>query len=228
MPNYQKYDSPIVLREYGRNVQRLVEKIKSEPDYERRSQKAREIVRIMTTVAPATTENPEWRRLVWQQLYRIAGYELDVDSPVELVKPTTTDSRPVHPGYGGPTANRYKQYGRNVAAFLTKAADTQDPVLRRRKILAGVELMRQFAAAQGLMIPNDESLCAQVEQMTEGKIRITPEFLAPTAEDRRFERHEGKMRADKRTDLLRVEPQDEKRNKRRGIKEDKNLRRRRR
>ncbi len=226
---YQKSDTPIVLKEFGRNVQELVEKLKSEPDPERRSRKAKEIVRIMATVSPSAMENPDWRSLMWQQLYRISGYTLEVDSPVALSRPSeSATSHPPHPGYAGGVGNRYKQYGKNVATFLNKVSETDDPGLRRRQILASVELMRQFAAAQGLMVPNDESLCAQVAEMTQGKIRITPEFLIPTHEDRQIERREGKIRADKRTDLLRPDPQDERRNKRRAAKEDKSQKRRRR
>jgi hypothetical protein len=229
MLTYKKSDTPIVLKEFGRNVQELVERLKSEPDREKRNRKAREVVRVMATLVPSVTENPDWHNLLWQQLYRISGYELEVDAPVPLHKPSPTAlAHPPHPGYAKGIGNRYKQYGRNVANFLTKAADTPDPALRRRQILAAVELMRQFAVAQGLMVPNDESLCEQVAEMTHGKIRITPEFLIPTAEDRLVERREGKIRADKRTDLLRPEPQDERRNKRRPAKDEKSQKRRRR
>ncbi|HNH59273.1 MAG TPA: DUF4290 domain-containing protein, partial [Cyclobacteriaceae bacterium] len=90
----------IILKEYGRNVQKLVEYIRSIPDKEKRTEMAYTLIELMTQLTPsvkdATPENPQ---RMWDDLYVIADFNLDLNNPFPVPDRETLFKRPKHIGH---------------------------------------------------------------------------------------------------------------------------------
>ena len=71
----------MALPEYGRNVLKMIEHVKTIKDPEERNQAARTIIQIMGNLNPNLKEVTDFRHKLWDHLMIIADFDLDVDSP---------------------------------------------------------------------------------------------------------------------------------------------------
>ena len=71
----------IILKEYGRNVQKLVEYIKSLPNIEQRTELSYTLIDLIKQLTPSIKDQPENPQRLWDDLYIIADFELDVNNP---------------------------------------------------------------------------------------------------------------------------------------------------
>ena len=82
------------MPEYGRNVLKMVEDMKAEPDREKRSRQAAGIVRVMELLNPQVHQQENFAQKLWDHLYLIAGLDLDIDAPYPAPEP---EASPVTP-----------------------------------------------------------------------------------------------------------------------------------
>lgn len=77
---------PIRMREYGRNVQRLIEQICLMPDREERLAAAREVANTMVKFSSEKGNSQEKQAKIWNHMAYISSYKLDIDYPVEITR----------------------------------------------------------------------------------------------------------------------------------------------
>ncbi len=73
--------SRLLLSEYGRNVQRMVNYLKTIQDRDLRNRQAEVVVAIMGNVNPSQRDTEGFQHMLWDHLFMIANFDLDVDSP---------------------------------------------------------------------------------------------------------------------------------------------------
>lgn len=123
---YNSARSKIVLKEYGRHVQRIVENCMKEPDRDKRNQFAREIIDLMGQLNPHLRNVEDFKHKLWDHLFIMSDYQLDVDSPYPIKKREEIERKPDRIPY--PQSRiRFKHYGKNVEALVAKAVATEDP-----------------------------------------------------------------------------------------------------
>jgi len=76
--NTNKHD--LILKEYGRNVQKLVDFVVTLEDREKRNNYARTLVELMRQINPAMKDAQDYSQKLWDDLYIMSGFKLDVDS----------------------------------------------------------------------------------------------------------------------------------------------------
>ena len=91
---YNISESPLKLREYGRNVQSMVEYAKKIEDRDRRSRVIKEIVRIMVNLHPEIKDQPDYEVKLWDHLFMIADFDLDMIDEVRSTWQFFRDRRP--------------------------------------------------------------------------------------------------------------------------------------
>jgi hypothetical protein len=72
------------IREYGRNVHNMVTHLRSIEDREKRQKNAEAIIEIMAILNPQANAMEDYRHKLWDHLFLMADYQLDVDSPYEI------------------------------------------------------------------------------------------------------------------------------------------------
>ncbi|QLH31042.1 MAG: DUF4290 domain-containing protein [Cyclobacteriaceae bacterium] len=78
---YNTSREAIILKEYGRNVQKLVNYIRTIPDKEKRTQMATTLIELIKQLAPVAKEAQENPQRMWDDLYIMADFNLDVNNP---------------------------------------------------------------------------------------------------------------------------------------------------
>lgn len=130
---YNSAAEPLVIPEYGRNVQNLISNAMQEQDTELRQKKAERIVSLMAQISEGTTKpSSDVRDKIWKHLFYIADYKIDVLPPsgVKPVRDELTISKRSDMSYPERIRN-FRHYGRYVQILIDKAATEEDEEKRR-------------------------------------------------------------------------------------------------
>ena len=103
----------LYIPEYGRNVQKMVDYLKTIEDREKRNEQARAVVKVMEILNPAVHLQEDYEHKLWDHLHIISGFGLDVDSPYPKPEPESLNDRPAAvPIKKKPI--KANHYGRNI------------------------------------------------------------------------------------------------------------------
>ena len=124
---YNTQRNHLTLREYGRNVQNLVAYIKTVDDKEKRNKYASLLVDLMKMINPEFNKDAtEYTQKVWDDLFIISKFDLDVDSPFPVPEVTILDRKPDRMKYSS-NAIRFRHYGKNIEILIKNAIALEDP-----------------------------------------------------------------------------------------------------
>lgn len=121
----------LILPEYGRNIQNLVEYAVNIKDKEERTKCANTIIRIMGTMFPYLRDREDFKHKLWDHLAIISDFKLDIDYPFEIVKKENINPKPVPLSYSTRKA-RYMHYGKNIEHLIEAATKIEEPNKRSR------------------------------------------------------------------------------------------------
>lgn len=131
--NYYVKEEPIVLKEYGRIIQKLVTHAKAEEDREKRTKMAYAIVDFMAQLTPTGKSTEDYQKKMWDHLFFIADYQLDIEPPYEIAQREFIVPVPEPLPYPR-GQNKFRHYGKYIVEFIEEAKNqTED----HRKVIAG-------------------------------------------------------------------------------------------
>src|ERR1051325_7800093 len=115
----------LVIPEYGRNIQKMIEYAITLKDREERNRAAKAIVAVMGYLNPQLQNVTDFKHKLWDHLFIISDFKLDVDSPYPIPPKETLKLKPQRVPY--PNANiKYKYYGRTMESMIKKIAEIED------------------------------------------------------------------------------------------------------
>lgn len=118
---YNSARENLVIPEYGRNVQKLIDHAKTIEDLEFRQAFVEKIVDLMQQMHPQSRNMDDYREKLWKHVFRIAEYDLGVTPPDGLeIKKSEIEKRPEMIDYPEFEA-KYRHYGHNVQRLIKKA-----------------------------------------------------------------------------------------------------------
>ena len=180
----EKLDMP----EYGRNVLKMVEEVKSLTDREKRTEQAKAVVRVMEILNPQVHQEDNWEHKLWDHLYIMAGYDLDVDSPFPAPSPEQRKSHPeVIPIKKKPI--RATHYGRNIKSIIDLIAGEPDGEQKTAMIRSLAMYMRQQYLIWNKDSVADETIFADIEKLSGYRIQVPADLeLTKISFDSNFSR----------------------------------------
>lgn len=123
--DYNTNQKLLILSEYGRNVQNMVDYCLTIEDRDERTLCAKAIVGVMRKLTPQQANTPEKEQKLWDHLNMMAGYALDVDFPVPVL--TREEATPVpQPIPYSTNRIRWRHYGKNIEQMVQVVADLED------------------------------------------------------------------------------------------------------
>ena len=163
------------MPEYGRNVLKMVERMSSIEDRAKRSEQAAAIVKVMETLNPQVHQQDNYAQKLWDHLYMIAGYDLDIDSPYPAPLRGQMESRPeVIPLQDKPIKARH--YGRNIESIIALIASSPDGDTKTAMIRSLAIYMRQQYLIWNKDSVSDETIFQDIERLSGGTVKV-PEGL---------------------------------------------------
>jgi hypothetical protein len=165
----------LYIPEYGRNVQKMVDYIKTIEDREKRNEQAKAVIKVMEILNPAVHLLEDFEHKLWDHLFIISGFDLDVDAPYPMPAPESLNEvpRPV-PIQKKPV--KAAHYGRNIENMLELIASHEEgeEKLAMMRTLAGY--MKQQYLIWNKDTVADETIYKDMEILSGGKI-IVPDVL---------------------------------------------------
>lgn len=118
------------MPEYGRNVQRMVEYLLTVEDRAKRLRNAEAIIELMGTLNPHLKTIEDYKHKLWDHLYQMTDFRLDVDSPYPAPTPEQLFKKPEPLAYPK-SISKYRHLGHNLEELLGKAMAEKDPEKRQ-------------------------------------------------------------------------------------------------
>src|SRR5688572_25389634 len=123
---YNSERPDIILKEYGRNVQKLVEYLRSLDDKEKRTELAYTLIELIKQVSHSIKNQPANPQRMWDDLYIIADFNLDINRPYTKPEREIIFKKPMKMMYPKNDV-RFKHYGKNIEKLVKEALKKDDP-----------------------------------------------------------------------------------------------------
>lgn len=164
------------MKEYGSNIQKLVSNIVDIDDREKRTRHAHILVELMRQIHPNMRDGQDYYNKLWDDLYIISGWKLDVDSPYPPPSPEVLGKKPQRVPYN--THNlRFKHFGYNMGLLIDKAVSIDDADEKRAFVSYLVRLMRTFYATWAKENVEDEAIFQSLIELSKGRLRDDVEII---------------------------------------------------
>jgi hypothetical protein len=181
---YNTQREGIILKEYGRNVQKLVNYIRTIPEKEKRTKMATTLIELIKQLAPVVKEAHENPQRMWDDLYIIADFNLDIDNPFTTPDRTILFKKPRKMEYPQSEV-RFKHYGKNVERLIKEAIKKEDPAEREEAMIYLGKLMKTFYSNWNKETLDDSVIVKDLQIMSQGKLTLN---LDKVREDNLFEK----------------------------------------
>lgn len=159
------------IPEYGRNVQKMVDYLKTIEDREKRNEQAVAVVKVMEILNPAVHLQEDYEHKLWDHLYVISGFDLDIDAPYPMPAPESMYERPqVVPIKKKPI--KATHYGRNIESIIELIADKEDGEIKTAMIRSLAIYMRQQYLIWNKDSVADETIFQDIEKLSEYRIKV--------------------------------------------------------
>ena len=122
---YNTQRSPLRIPEYGRHIQKMVEQALDQPDKEERNKMANAIIGVMGNLNPHLRDVPDFQHKLWDQLFIMSEFSLDVDSPYPIPEKEVLAARPDPLSYPQ-NFPKYRFYGNNIKRMIDAAVTFSD------------------------------------------------------------------------------------------------------
>lgn len=172
------------LKEYGSSMQKLVDNMVNIEDREKRTRYAHILVELMRQIHPNMKDGQDYYNKLWDDLYIMSNFTLDVDSPYPPPSEEALGKKPQRVPYNTHQL-KFKHFGRNVDLLIAKAVALEEPEERRTFVSYLTRLMRTFYQAWNKESVEDETIYQSLIELSNGKL----------ADDIRLIREEGLVEA---------------------------------
>lgn len=169
MELYNTQQGDLILKEYGRNIQKLVDNLIKMDDREKRTRYAHAMIDLMKQISPVPKDYPEYAQKLWDDLYLISGFKLDVDSPYPMPEPSLLGKKPQRLPYTTGEV-KYKHYGKHVELMIEKAVALTDPEEREGAIIAIGRIMKGFYASWNKEVVDDGVILDHMKILSKHKL----------------------------------------------------------
>ncbi|GAB3542622.1 hypothetical protein GCM10027577_10100 [Spirosoma fluminis] len=157
------------LKEYGSSIQKLVDNMVNIEDREKRTRYAHILVELMRQIHPNMKDGQDYYNKLWDDLYIMSGFTLDVDSPYPPPSEEALGKQPQRVPYNTHHL-KFKHFGRNVDLLVAKAVAMEDPDERRAFVSYLTRLMRTFYQAWNKESVEDDTIFQSLLEISNGQL----------------------------------------------------------
>ena len=180
----------LLIPEYGRNVQKMIAWAMEEKDKNERTKIAYLIVDIMARINPNVYDTSDYRHKLWDHLFLISDFQLDVDAPFDMPEKEKLEEKPKRLNYSDRDI-RFKHYGSNIVKMLEKVEDFEDGPDKKALIDYLANHLKKSYLLWNRNSVNDELIKDHISLLSKNKIsseqyelQSTSEILAKTRKRR--------------------------------------------
>ncbi len=176
--DYNTQRKKMSLPEYGRNVLKMIEHIKTIKDPDERNQAAKTIIQIMGNLNPNLAQVTDFRHKLWDHLMIIADFDLNVDSPYPAPDRSKLDAKPNRVPYHNGDI-RYAHYGRIVPALIEAASAMEDGEEKDYLTALILNQMKKDYLTWNKATVADDLIIRDLMDMSGNRLKVPENFRMP-------------------------------------------------
>jgi len=168
--DYNTSRTKLILPEYGRNIQKLVEQLKEIEDRTERTRYAHSIINVMGNMNPHLRDINDFKHKLWDHLSIMSNFELEIDAPYPLPGRTDFETKPNKIPYNT-NQIQFKHYGKIIEQIIMKAQQMEGEEKEALiKIIANQ--MKKSYLTWNKEIVNDEIIFNAIKEISDGAIDL--------------------------------------------------------
>ena len=169
--NYNYLRRPLLIPEYGRHIQEMVDSLLLIEDRRERNRQARAVIAVMGNLNPLLRDTADFTHKLWDHMFIMSDFKLDVDSPYP---PVTRESLTVRPKKMRYPSNQvmYKHYGKNIERMIRALENQTDPAAVAESVDNIARYMRAKSYEFNNEYPNNEAIVRDIRIMSNGELEI--------------------------------------------------------
>ncbi len=170
--DYNTQRKKMTLPEYGRNVQKMIDHIKTIEDRDERNRAAKTIIQIMGNLNPHFRDVGDYKHKLWDHLALIADFGLDIDSPYPAPEIEKLTEKPNQIPYQQGNI-RYLHYGRIIGLMIEAAAEMEDGEEKEYLTTLIVNQMKKSYITWNRSQVSDEVIIGDMKLLSRGRLKMT-------------------------------------------------------
>jgi hypothetical protein len=169
---YNTKRNELVMREYGRHIQKMIEYLLTIEDPEKRQKNAYAVIELMGFLNPHLKNVEDFRHKLWDHLFLISDFKLEVKSPYPIPTRETLKGKPKPLPY----PKRYPKFshlGKNLEIIIQKALKEQNPEKRLGFANAVAYYMKLAYSNWHKEMVHDDAIQNELSSITNGQLEFT-------------------------------------------------------
>ena len=168
---YNTNRTKLLMPEYGRNIQQMVEYCKSLPSKEERNEVAKTIVEFMGQRNLHLRDEENYKHKLLDHLYILADYDLDVDAPYPFPTKEELAQKPNRMDYPS-FENEYKFYGKSILQLIDKAIELEEGEEKEALIQVIANNMKKSYNVYNKEHVQDEVIFRHLKELSQDKLDL--------------------------------------------------------
>ncbi len=166
---YNSERAKLIIPEYGRHIQKLVDHCQGLSTKEDRNVMAKAIIDVMGNLQPHLRDVPDFKHKLWDQLHIMSDFKLDVDSPYEQPSQEELKEKPQSLPYPK-SASKYRFYGTNIQTMIDVALTWEDGDIREALVYTIANHMKKCYLNWNKDNVDDDVIFEHLYELSETKI----------------------------------------------------------
>ncbi len=169
--NYNYQRKKLRLPEYGRHIHEMVDYIKTIEDRDFRNTQAYAVIAVMGNLNPLLRDTADFTHKLWDHLFIMAGFDLDVDSPYPIPSAEALAPKPDRLPYPDKRI-KMKHYGKNVQRIIESLAGEPDGPAVEDAIANMARYMRTKSYEYNQEHSNNEVIIKDIKTLSDNAIKV--------------------------------------------------------
>ncbi|MCD6069226.1 MAG: hypothetical protein K0S33_4052 [Bacteroidetes bacterium] len=173
----------MIIPEYGRNIQNMINFCITLEDRDERNRCARAIIQVMGQLNPHLRDVADFTHKLWDHLFIISEFKLDVDSPYPMPSAETLNTKPGPVDY--PTGKiKYKHYGKIIEDIISKAKNYEEgPEKEELKKVIANNLKKFYITWNSKDLMSDDIIFKQMDELSGGELKMEENIQLSSANE---------------------------------------------
>ena len=181
---YNTQSKKLIISEYGRSFQDMVEHVLTLPDKDKRLKMSEALISVMEILNPSVKEQADYKQKLWDHLYIISDFKLDVDGPYPAPEQNKIHQKPDKVEYPS-LPIKFRFYGRNLQFMVQRATNLENPELQGEFLNLLASFMTNSSRNWNNENLSNQQLAEHLEALSQNKLKVNPEELEITLEQRK-------------------------------------------
>lgn len=170
--DYPTLQGKLILPEYGRNIQQMIDHAMTIEDREERTRCVKSIINTMGNLFPYLRDVNDFKHKLWDHVAIMSDFQLDIDYPYEIVKPENLNIPPEKVPYQN-SRMHYQHYGKTLERMIERVADYEEGEERNELIRLIANHMKKCFLTWNKEVVDNRKIFEDLRQLSNGKLDFT-------------------------------------------------------